>query len=170
MKLKRDFKKSLWVFHLNTGSCNGCDIEILAALIPRYDAERFGIKLVGSPRHADVILATGPVTREMKERLLNVYAQTPDPKAVMVIGSCGSTGGVFYESYNLMGPIDKLVPVDIYVPGCPPRPEAIIEGAVKAMAKLEGLAAGAPHGETEVVGEEPAPEPEAAPAAAMEEA
>lgn len=140
MKLKHDFKKSLWVYHCNTGSCNGCDIEILAALTPRYDAERFGIKLVGSPRHADVILATGPVTAEMKDRLLNAYAQAPEPKAVIVIGACGSTGGVFYESYNLEGPIDKLIPVDVYIPACPPRPEAIIEGVVKAMAKLESLA------------------------------
>jgi membrane-bound hydrogenase subunit mbhJ len=135
------FKRSLWVFHLNTGSCNGCDIEIIAALTPRYDVERFGIKLVGSPRHADVLLVTGPVTRMMKDKLLRVYNQTPDPKVVVVVGNCGATGGVFYESYNLEGPIDKLIPVDVYVPGCPPRPEAIIDAIAKAWAKLEAMEA-----------------------------
>jgi membrane-bound hydrogenase subunit mbhJ len=132
------FKRALWVYHLNTGSCNGCDIEIVAALTPRYDVERFGIKLVGSPRHADVLLVTGPVTRQMEPRLRRIYAQTPSPKAVMVIGNCGVEGDVFHESYNLVGPIDQIIPVDVYVHGCPPRPEAIIEGVVKAWLKLEG--------------------------------
>ncbi|MCK4580704.1 MAG: NADH-quinone oxidoreductase subunit B family protein [Dehalococcoidia bacterium] len=131
------FKRALWVFHLNTGSCNGCDIEIVAALTPRYDLERFGIVLVGSPRHADVLLVTGPVTRQMESRLKRVYEQTPDPKLVIVVGSCGIEGGVFYESYNLVGPVDQFIPVDVYVPGCPPRPEAIIEAVVKAWVKLE---------------------------------
>ncbi len=131
-------KRALWVYHVNTGSCNGCDIEIVASLTPRYDIERFGIKLVGSPRHADVLLVTGPVTRQMEPRLRRVYAQTPDPKLVMVIGNCGADGDVFHESYNLVGPIDQIIPVDVYVFGCPPRPEAIIEGVVKAWMKLEG--------------------------------
>ncbi|RLJ00396.1 MAG: hydrogenase [Candidatus Aenigmatarchaeota archaeon] len=131
------FNRSLWVFHVNTGSCNGCDIEIIAALTPRYDVERFGIKLVGTPRHADVLLVTGPVTREMAKKLKRIYDQVPDPKAVMVVGNCGSTGGVFYESYNLVGPVDKIIPVDVYVPGCPPRPEAIIQGVIKLWEKLE---------------------------------
>ena len=132
------FKRALWVYHLNTGSCNGCDIEIVAALTPRYDVERFGIKLVGSPRHADVLLVTGPVTRQMEPRMKRIYAQTPNPKAVMVIGNCGVEGDVFHESYNLVGPIDQIIPVDVYVHGCPPRPEAIIDGVVKAWLKLEG--------------------------------
>lgn len=132
------FKRALWVYHLNTGSCNGCDIEIVAALTPRYDIERFGIKLVGSPRHADVLLVTGPVTRQMEPRLRRIYAQTPEPKVVMVIGNCGVEGDVFHESYNLVGPVDQIVPVDVYVHGCPPRPEAIVEGVVKAWLKLEG--------------------------------
>lgn len=131
-------KRALWVYHVNTGSCNGCDIEIVASLTPRYDIERFGIKLVGSPRHADVLLVTGPVTRQMEPRLRRVYAQTPDPKVVMVIGNCGADGDVFHESYNLVGPVDQIIPVDVYVVGCPPRPEAIIEGVVKAWLKLEG--------------------------------
>ena len=131
------FKRALWVYHLNASSCNGCDIEILAALTPRYDVERFGIVLVGSPRHADVLLVTGPVSRQMAPRLKLLYEQTPDPKAVIAIGSCGLEGGVFYESYNLVGPIDQFIAVDVYVPGCPPRPEAITEAVVKAWLKLE---------------------------------
>ncbi len=136
------FKRALWVYHLNCGSCNGCDIEILAALTPRYDAERFGIMLVGTPRHADVLLATGPVPKPMVSRVKRIYDQTPDPKMVMVIGNCGTEGGVFHESYNLAGPIDQIIPVGVYVPGCPPRPEAIIEGVAKAWVVLEKMAQG----------------------------
>jgi membrane-bound hydrogenase subunit mbhJ len=139
MALPRSFKRALWVFHVATGSCNGCDIEIVAALTPRYDVERFGIMLTGTPRHADVLLVTGPVTKPMLPRLKRIYEQTPDPKAVVVVGGCGSTSGVFYESYNVVGPIDNVIPVDVYVPGCPSRPEAIIDGVVKAVAKLETL-------------------------------
>ncbi len=137
--LNEYFQRSLWVFHVNTGSCNGCDIEILAALTPRYDVERFGIKKVASPRHADVLLVTGPVVKGMDERLKRIYAQTPDPKVVMVVGNCGSSGGVFYDSYNTVGPVDQILPVAVYVPGCPPRPEAISYGVVKAWAILEEL-------------------------------
>lgn len=139
MKLNKNFDRSLWVFHLNTGSCNGCDIEIVALLTPRYDVERFGIKLVGSPKHADVLLITGPVNRKMLPRLKLIYEQTPDPKAVIVVGTCGTSGGVFYDSYNLVGPVDKHIPVDVYVPGCPIRPEAIINGVLKAWLKLERM-------------------------------
>ncbi len=138
MSLKA-FKRALWVYHLNTGSCNGCDIEILAVLTPRYDVERFGIKLVGSPRHADVLLVTGPVVKQMVPRVKRIYEQIPDPKLVMAVGNCGTEGGVFYESYSLAGPIDQIIPVDVYVPGCPPRPEAIIHGVVMAWVKLENL-------------------------------
>lgn len=138
----KSFKRALWVYHINTGSCNGCDIEILAVLTPRYDAERFGIMLVGSPRHADVLLVTGPVGRQMVPRLKRIYEQAPDPKMVIAIGGCGLEGGVFHESYNLAGPIDQHIPVDVYVPGCPPRPEAIIEAVVKAWVKLEKVEQG----------------------------
>ena len=133
------FKRALWVYHMNTGSCNGCDIEILAVLTPRYDVERFGIMLVGSPRHADVLLVTGPVTRQMASRVERVYQQVPEPKMVIVVGNCGIEGDVFHESYNLVGPVDQIIPVDVYIPGCPPRPEAIIEGVAKAWVKLEQI-------------------------------
>ena len=131
--------KSLWFFTCNSGSCNGCDIEIVAAMGPRYDIERFGMRLVGSPRHADVLIVTGPVTKFMNDKLKRVYAQMPDPKIVMVIGNCGCSGDVFYESYSLDGPVDNVIPVDVYICGCPPRPEAIIEGVAKAVMKLESL-------------------------------
>ena len=137
MKLTPSLNRSLWVFHFNAGSCNGCDIEIVATLTPRYDPERFGVKLVGSPRHADVLLVTGPVTNQMADRLRRVYAQMAGPKVVMVVGTCGQSGGVFSTSYNLAGPIDQIIPVDVYVPGCSVRPEALIEGIVKALGVLE---------------------------------
>jgi len=138
MRISRSFSRSLWVFHFNTGSCNGCDIEVLAALMPRHDPERFGIKLVGSPRHADVMIVTGPVTWDMKDRLRRIYAQMPGPKVVIGMGSCQS-GGVFFDSYNLVGPLDAILPVTMYIPGCPPRPEALIDGVVKAIAHLEEM-------------------------------
>ncbi len=129
---------SPWVIHYNSGSCNGCDIEILSTVTPRYDLERFGIKLEGSPRHADVLLATGPVTLQSRDRLLRIYEQMPAPKFVVAIGSCALSGGVFHGAYNIMGGIDKVIPVDAYIPGCPPRPEAIIDGVVKLLTSLKG--------------------------------
>lgn len=135
-------ENSIWVFHVNTGSCNGCDIEIVSVLTPRYDVERFGIKLVGSPRHADVLLMTGPVTRKMEDKVRRIWAQVPDPKAAVIVGVCGITGGVFTDSYHLRGPIDDVIPKDaikVYVPGCPARPEAIIYGVLKAWLKLEEI-------------------------------
>src|SRR5512141_2800259 len=128
---------SIWAVHFNSGSCNGCDIEILATLTPRYDVERFGIKLKGSPRHADVLICTGPVTRQARERLIRIYEQMPDPKFVVVVGSCGISGGVFHGCYNVMGSIDEVLPVNAYIPGCPPRPEAIIDGVVKLLGSLK---------------------------------
>jgi len=142
MKLERYIdilSKSIWVFLCNSGSCNGCDIEIVATLTPRYDIERFGMKLVGTPRHADVLLVTGPVTKFMADKLRRIYAQMPDPKVVIAVGNCAASGDVFYKSYNLEGPVDNIIPVDVYVHGCPPRPEAIIEGAAKAIMKLEKM-------------------------------
>ncbi|MBE0512772.1 NADH-quinone oxidoreductase subunit B family protein [Candidatus Bathyarchaeota archaeon] len=125
--------KSPWLFHLNTGSCNGCDIEIVAVLTPRYDVERLGCILVGSPRHADVLLITGPVTRQMISRVIRVYEQIPEPKAVVAVGACALSGGPFIGSYVIEGPVDGIVPVDAYVAGCPPRPEAIVRGVINAV-------------------------------------
>ena len=122
---------SIWLVHFNSGSCNGCDIEILATLTPRYDLERLGVRLIGSPRHADVLICTGPVTRQARERLLRTYEQMPDPKFVVAVGSCGIASGAFHGCYNVIGSIDEVIPVNAYIPGCPPRPEAIIDGVVK---------------------------------------
>ncbi|GIL13226.1 MAG: NADH-quinone oxidoreductase subunit B [Chloroflexi bacterium] len=139
---------SPWVLHFNSGSCNGCDIEILATLTPRYDVERFGVKLEGSPRHADVLICTGPVTLQARDRLLRVYEQMPEPKFVIAVGSCAISGGAFQGCYNVVGHIDEVIPVDIYVPGCPPRPEAIIDGVAKLLSKLQTPAAARPVEET----------------------
>jgi len=128
---------SPWAIHFNSGSCNGCDIEILATLTPRYDVERFGIKLQGSPRHADVLIATGPVTLQALDRLIRVYEQMPEPKFVIAVGSCALSGGVFDGCYNVIGDLNKVIPVDVYVPGCPPRPEAIIYGVVQLLESLK---------------------------------
>jgi NADH-quinone oxidoreductase B subunit len=128
---------SPWAIHFNSGSCNGCDIEILATLTPRYDLERLGIKLQGSPRHADVLICTGAVTRQARDRLLRIYEQMHEPKFVVAVGSCALSGGVFQGCYNVMGGIDQVLPVDAYIPGCPPRPEAIINGVVALLASLQ---------------------------------
>lgn len=128
---------SPWLVHYNSGSCNGCDIEILATLTPRYDLERIGIKLQGSPRHADVLVCTGPVTRQSRERLQRIYDQMPEPKFVVAVGACGISGGAFRGCYNIMGGIDEVIPVDVYVPGCPPRPEAIINGVAILLKQLQ---------------------------------
>ena len=129
--------KSPWIFHFNAGGCNGCDIELLAALNPKYDLERFGMILRGSPRHADVLLCTGTVTRQIHDRFKRIYDQVPEPKFVMAFGSCACSGGVFQKCYNVHEGIDKVVPVNMYVPGCPPRPQAIIDAAVKLLTKLQ---------------------------------
>ncbi len=127
---------SPWVLHFNSGSCNGCDIEILAVLTPRYDMERMGVRLEASPRHADVLLCTGPVTRQARDRLVRIYAQMHEPKFVVAIGSCALSGGIFRGCYNVMNGIGEIIPVNAYIPGCPPRPEAIIDGVVKLLNSL----------------------------------
>lgn len=134
-------KSSVWIYHVNAGSCNGCDIELLDVLTPYYDAERFGIRLVGSPRHADALVVTGPVTRQIRERLETVYAATPDPKIVIGVGSCAVGGGVFHDSYSIVGGVDKVLPVDVHIPGCPPRPEAIVHGIATALGLVDSTVA-----------------------------
>lgn len=126
--------RSLWVLFINTGGCNACDIEVLAALAPRYDAERFGVLLKGSPRHADVLLVTGPVTRQVRDRLLRIYEQMPEPKFVVAVGTCATSGGVYDRCYNVYEGLDKVLPVHAYVPGCPVRPESVLD-ALRALAE-----------------------------------
>jgi NADH-quinone oxidoreductase B subunit len=128
--------KSPWILHLNSGACNACDIEIVAALTPRYDVERLGVLLKATPRHADVIVCTGPVTRQIKDRIIRIYEQVPDPKFVIAVGACAMSGCVYRGAYNIEGGIDQVIPVDAYVPGCPARPDAILDGVVKLLGKL----------------------------------
>jgi len=129
--------KSPWVLHFNTGACNACDIEILAALAPRFDLERFGIIQRGTPRHADVLLCTGPVTLQVEERLKRIYEQMPEPKFVVAIGACACSGGVVSGCYGVRGGIDTVLPVDVYIPGCPASPAALIDGVTKLLGSLK---------------------------------
>jgi membrane-bound hydrogenase subunit mbhJ len=131
-------RRSPWLFHANAGSCNGCDIELVTCLTPRYDAEQLGIRLEASPRHADIVVVSGPVTRTTCEALETVYGQVPNPKVVVALGSCPATCNVFAGSPTVVGPLDRILPVDVYVPGCPPRPDAIIAGLAEAAAILAG--------------------------------
>ncbi|UCD28588.1 MAG: hydrogenase [Planctomycetota bacterium] len=143
-------KKSLFVYHVNAGACNNCDIEILELLTPAYDVERFGIILVGSPRHADVLLVTGVCTRQVKKRLQELYLQTAKPCVVMCIGACALAQGIFAEAYHVGPCVDEVIrevdpnAIIAYVPGCPPKPEAMIMAVVKTWQKLDELAAAEP--------------------------
>jgi Ni,Fe-hydrogenase III small subunit/Pyruvate/2-oxoacid:ferredoxin oxidoreductase delta subunit len=126
--------RSLHVRQVDAGSCNGCELEIAATANPYYDLERFGIHLVASPRHADVLLVTGPVTRNMEIALRRTYEAAPDPRVVVAVGACGCSGGIFGEgTYAAIGGVDRVLPVDVYIPGCPPRPQAILNGLLVAM-------------------------------------
>jgi Ni,Fe-hydrogenase III small subunit len=131
-------RRSPWLYHVNSGACNGCDIELIACLTPRYDVEQLGIRLQGSPRHADILVISGPVTRNSLEALQTVCAQVLEPKVVVALGSCPASCNVFAGSPVVVGPLDRYIPVDIYVPGCPPRPDAIIEAIARAAAILAG--------------------------------
>jgi len=134
-------RRSPWLFHMNSGSCNGCDIELVASLTPRYDAEQLGVRLEGSPRHADILCITCPVTRNAVQAIKTVYGQVCGPKAVVAIGSCPATTNVFIDSRTLEGPLNRHIPVDVFVPGCPPRPDAIVLGVAKAAEILANRAA-----------------------------
>jgi len=138
-------RKSLWVYHVNTGACNNCDIEVLELLTPRFDVERLGMILVGSPRHADVLAVTGVCTRQTQPRLQEVYMQTAKPCVVMAIGACANAQGIFTEAYHMGLKVDEAIKavdpnaIIMYVPGCPPKPEAMIAAAAKAMELLKTL-------------------------------
>ncbi len=129
--------KSPWLMHYDGSSCNGCDIEVLACLTPIYDIERFGIINTGNPKHADIFLVTGGINAQNENVVKQIYSQMPNPKVVVAVGICACNGGVFKECYNINGGVDTVIPVDIYVPGCAARPEAIIDGVVKAIALLD---------------------------------
>jgi Ni,Fe-hydrogenase III small subunit len=128
------FGRALAIRHVDAGSCNGCELEIHACNSPYYNLERIGIKFVASPRHADMLLVTGPVSRNMEVALLRTYEATPDPKLVVAIGDCGCSGGIFGESYASCGRVSNVIPVDVAVPGCPPTPTAIMQGILTAIA------------------------------------
>jgi len=129
--------KSIYVFHASSGSCNNCDIEILDCLTPRFDLERFGIVLVGSIKHADVMLCTGSANRLTIPIIRKLYEQMPKPGFVIAFGACGSSRGLFKDSYNTGDPLDEIIPVDAYIPGCPPKPEAVIGALVKLIGKIK---------------------------------
>ena len=131
------FSRSPWILHYDGSSCNGCDIEVLACLTPLYDLERFGIVNTGNPKHADILLVTGSVNERNIEIVENLYRQMADPKVVVAVGACACSGGIFARAYNIQGGIDKVIPVDVYVPGCAARPESIIDGVVQGIAALE---------------------------------
>ncbi|OGA34611.1 MAG: formate hydrogenlyase [Betaproteobacteria bacterium RIFCSPLOWO2_12_FULL_64_23] len=129
----RHFGRALAIRHVDAGSCNGCELEIHSMNGPYYNLERLGIKFVASPRHADLLLVTGPVSRNMELALKRTYAATPDPKLVVAIGDCGCTGGIFGESYASSGRVSNVIPVDVAVPGCPPTPIALMQGILTAI-------------------------------------
>src|SRR6266849_9574174 len=135
-KIHKLLGRSLSIREVDAGSCNGCELEIVALNNPVHDIERFGIHFVASPRHADMLLVTGPVTRNMETALRKTYAATPDPKVVVAVGACGISGGIFGENYASLGSVDKVLPVDVYIPGCPPRPQALLHGILLAVGRL----------------------------------
>ena len=132
----RLFGRSLHIREVDAGSCNGCEIEIVGLGNPIYDAERFGIHFVASPRHADLLLVTGPVTRNMELALRKTYDATPEPRLVVAVGACGCSGGMFGVNYATRGAVDAVVPVDVYIPGCPPNPHALLYGLLLALDRL----------------------------------
>lgn len=143
--LLKDIQRSCYVYRVDCGGCNGCEIEIFAAITPIFDAERFGIKVVSSPRHADILVYTGAVTRSMRVPALRAYHAAPDPKICVAYGACGCSGGIFHDLYSVWGGADKILPIDFYIPGCPPTPPATIHGFAVALGLLKQKMAGVVH-------------------------
>ena len=135
--INKSASKSPWLFHVNAGSCNGCDIELVAVLTPRYDAERLGFRLAGTPRHADIVVVTGPLTAQVRDRVLRTIEQVPEPRCIVTLGSCPASGNVFKDSYSVVGPLSKYVDVDVDIAGCAAKPETILEGLYTAAQILE---------------------------------
>lgn len=144
-KLLKDIKRSAYVYRVDCGGCNGCEIEIFSAITPVFDAERFGIKVVPSPRHADILLFTGAVTRAMRVPALRAYESAPDPKICISYGACGCGGGIFHDLYCVWGGSESIVPIDVWIPGCPPTPAATIYGFAVALGLLEQKLKGENH-------------------------
>ena len=134
--LLKDIRRSIFVYRVDCGGCNGCEIEIFASITPIFDAERFGIKVVSTPRHADILLYTGSMTRSMRIPALRAYHAAPDPKICVAYGACGCSGGIFHDLYGVWGGADKILPIDVYIPGCPPTPPATIYGFAMALGLL----------------------------------
>lgn len=139
VRIKQTFGRSLHIRHVDSGSSNGCEFEIMALLNPVYDIQRFGIDFVASPRHADLLLITGGVTRNLEAAVLKTYEATACPKMVVAVGACACGGGMAGPNYANLGGVDKIVPVAVYVPGCPPRPQAILEGILTAIERSAEL-------------------------------
>lgn len=135
-KIRKAFGRSLSIREVDAGSCNGCEVEVNSLSNAVYDLERFGLHIAASPRHADVLLVTGPVTRNMEHPLLQAYRAAPDPKLVIAMGACACSGGIFRDCYATANGVDQVLPVDIYIPGCPPRPQAIIHALMMAVDRL----------------------------------
>ncbi|AVT57908.1 NADH-quinone oxidoreductase subunit B family protein [Pectobacterium versatile] len=144
-QLLKDIQRSAYVYRVDCGGCNGCEIEIFAAITPLFDAERFGIKVVASPRHADILLFTGAVTRAMRVPALRAYESAPDPKICISYGACGCGGGIFHDLYCVWGGSESIVPIDVWIPGCPPTPAATIHGFAVALGLLEQKLKGQHH-------------------------
>src|SRR5574341_1648945 len=134
-RIKNIFGRSLHIREVDAGSCNACEVEVTALSNPIYDIERFGLHIVASPRHADMLLVTGPVTRNMELALRKTYEATPEPRLVVAVGACGCSGGIFGRNYATVGAVDQVIPVDVYVPGCPPNPSALLHGILTAMGR-----------------------------------
>jgi Ni,Fe-hydrogenase III small subunit len=136
--VRKTLGRSLHIREVDAGSCNGCEVEIVGLNSPVYDIERFGIHFVASPRHADMLLVTGPVSRNMELALRKTFDATPEPRLVVAVGACGCSGGIFGQNYATVGSVDKVIPVDVYVPGCPPTPKALLRGILTAIGRISG--------------------------------